>query len=118
MDSAIALTTSETTNYIAIANDSEARPRFKCFTWFLAQSYQSCALFAQPTLYVDILEHFWRSAIWETITPGNDGEKINITCQIGNVHTSFDTTDMNKVLNLSTKDFDVEPINQQVIEFF
>ena len=60
-----ALVLPENTNFIAIANDSEANPRYKCFTRFMAESYLKGALFARPTLYLDILEEFWNSATVE-----------------------------------------------------
>ena len=52
------LTVPENTNFLAIASDSEANPRYKCFTHFVDESYLKEALFTRPTLYLDVLEEF------------------------------------------------------------
>ena len=61
------LTVPENTNFLAISSDSEANPRNKCFTQFVAKSYLKEALFARPTLYLDILENLWNSATVEEV---------------------------------------------------
>lgn len=44
----------KTMNYIVISSEIEANKRYKCFVKFVANSYIHEALFAKPTLYVDV----------------------------------------------------------------
>lgn len=46
------------TNFIAIYSETEANKLYKYFVKFVADSYIQGALFAKPTLYVDVLEQF------------------------------------------------------------
>ena len=52
------LVITKNTNFVVIATDSEVNPRYMCFTKFINESYLKGALFARPTLYIDILENF------------------------------------------------------------
>ena len=107
----------ETINYLTIPSKTEANPRYKCFVRFLNTSYLAGALFLNPTLYVDVLEAFWRLATCSTFALDDGSTKIEINCTIGERAFSFCTEEINKALNLPTTEFNAEATDEEMVEF-
>ena len=107
----------ETTNYLTIPSETEANPRYKCFVRFLNTSYLNGALFLNPTLYVDVLEAFWRSATCSTFALDDGSTKIEINCSIGEKAFSFGADEINRALNLPTAEFNAEATYEEMVEF-
>ena len=111
------LTIPETTNYVGVPPENDAGPQYQCFVHFLTTSYLHGALFKSPTLYKDILETFWRTAICETMALEDKTTKIMVSCQIGDKHLSFDANNINIALDLPTDKFDEDPTDQEISDF-
>ena len=93
------LTIPETTNYLTIPSENEANTRYKCFVCFLNSSYLNGALFKNPTLYIDILEAFWRTATCNVIALEDGSSKTEINYDIGGKQLMFGETEVNVALS-------------------
>lgn len=82
----------------------------------MVESYIKGTLFANPTLYLDILEKFWTIAEIETIALVDWVTKPVINYKIKDVVIGFDASDINKALEL-LEDFAEEATNAQLTEF-
>lgn len=107
----------ETINFIAICSEIEANGRYKCFVKFIADSYLQGALFAKPTLYVNVLEQFWKSVTCEDVALVNGEENTIIACTIGTIFMYFDDMDINKALTLLEKNFQEPTTDAKLVDF-
>lgn len=94
----------ETTNYLAIPSEAEATVRYKCFAKFLTESYLKNALLANPTLYLDVLEQFWGSAIVEEIALESGESTVEIHCKVGGKEMTITSKDINMALGIVGED--------------
>ena len=107
----------ETTNYLTIPSETEANPRYKCFVRFLNTSYLHGASFLNPTLYVDVLEAFWKSTTCSIFALDDGSTKVEINCSVGEKTFSFSAEEINRALDLPTADFDDEASKTEIVEF-
>ena len=107
----------ENTNFLVIMSDSEANPRYKCFSRFISKSYLKGALFSRPTLYLDILESFWNSVSYEEVALEIAETKFMVTCTIKNVIIISSDEDFNKSLELPEENLYHVAIEQELVEF-
>ena len=94
------LTIPENTNFLAIASDYEANPRYKCFTQFIVESYLKKALFIRPTLYLDVLENFWNAATVEEIALESSESRQVIICNIKSIAMRIAEEDFNQTFKI------------------
>ena len=107
------------TNFIAISSDVEApNPNYKCFVRWISESFIKGTLYANPTLYLDVLEEFWRSATYEETALEDGTHGYLIHCKIQGIDISFGTEEMNKALGLSQGSYAALAKDQELVEFF
>ena len=107
----------ENTNFLAIASDAEANPIYKCCTKFISESYLKEALFARPTLYLDILEEFWGSVTMGEVALKSGEIKQVITCTIKTINISFTEDDLNKTFQLPEVNLHAPATDEELVDF-
>ncbi|KAK1404414.1 hypothetical protein POM88_004019 [Heracleum sosnowskyi] len=115
--SSIPLTIPKETNLLTIPSEAEANPRYKCFVRFLNTSYLRQALTLNPTLYVDVLEGFWRTALVSTMAREDGTSFQEVSCSIGGKHFQFGEREINEALGFKVEGHDQEATDAQIIEF-
>ncbi|KAK1360059.1 hypothetical protein POM88_044533 [Heracleum sosnowskyi] len=113
----IPLTIPKETNLLTIPSEAEAKPRYKCFVRFLNDSYLSQALTLNPTLYVDVLEGFWRTALVSTMAREDGTSFQEIACSIGGKHFQFGEKEINEALGFKVEGHDQEATDAQIVDF-
>ncbi|KAK1394471.1 hypothetical protein POM88_013527 [Heracleum sosnowskyi] len=117
VSSSIPLTIPKETNLLTIPSEAEAKPRYKCFVRFLNDSYLSQALTLNPTLYVDVLEGFWRTALVSTMAREDGTSFQEIACSIGGKHFQFGEKEINEALGFKVEGHDQEATDAQIVDF-
>ncbi|KAK1379297.1 hypothetical protein POM88_026041 [Heracleum sosnowskyi] len=117
VSSSIPLTIPKETNLLTIPSEAEANPRYKCFVRFLNTSYLRQALTLNPTLYVDVLEGFWRTALVSTMAREDGTSFQEVSCSIGGKHFQFGEREINEALGFKVEGHDQEATDAQIIEF-
>ncbi|KAK1374023.1 hypothetical protein POM88_030216 [Heracleum sosnowskyi] len=111
------LTIPKETNLPTIPSEAEANPRYKCFVRFLNTSYLHQALTMNPTLYVDVLEGFWRIAMVSTMAKEDGTSFQEITCTIGGKQLQFGEKDINEALGFKVEGHDAEANDTEMVAF-
>lgn len=101
----------QTTNYLTFPSINDIKDQNKCFVHFPNNPYLKGALTANPTLYIEAFEEFWRTIMCTEIGMENGSTMIKISCVIKGIVIIFIEHDVNKALDLSTEDFVVEATN-------
>ncbi|KAK1399488.1 hypothetical protein POM88_009351 [Heracleum sosnowskyi] len=117
VSSSIPLTIPKETNLLTIPSEAEAKPRYKCFVRFLNTSYLSQALTLNPTLYVDVLEGFWRTALVSTMAREDGTSFQEVACSIGGKHFQFGEKEINEALGFKVEGHDPEATDAQIVDF-
>lgn len=84
----------------------------------MAESYIKDALSANPTLYLDILEQFWRSATVEVTTLADGSSDYIIQCKVLDKDITVTTEVMNKALGLHQEQYSPLASESELVEFF
>ncbi|KAK1376045.1 hypothetical protein POM88_032238 [Heracleum sosnowskyi] len=117
VSSSIPLTIPKETNLLTIPSEAEANPRYKCFVRFLNTSYLRQALTLNPTLYVDVLEGFWRTALVSTMAREDGTSFQEVSCSIGGKHFQFGEREINEALGFKVEGHDQEATDAQIVDF-
>ena len=91
---------------------------YKCFVKFLAESYISGALTANPILYLDLLEQFWASAVVEEMALEDATVSYTIFCKLQDKNLTIDDAAMNKALGMHKEEYDALATDEELLEFF
>ncbi|KAK1384969.1 hypothetical protein POM88_022704 [Heracleum sosnowskyi] len=111
------LTIPKETNFLTIPSDAEANPRYKCFVRFLNTSYFHQALTMNPTMYIDLLEAFWRTAKCTVMAREDETSFQEITCTIGGKQLQFGEKEINEALGFKTEGHDAEANDTEMVAF-
>ncbi|KAK1373025.1 hypothetical protein POM88_029218 [Heracleum sosnowskyi] len=105
------------TNLLTIPSEAEANPRYKCFVRFLNTSYRRQALTLNPTLYIDVLEGFWRTVLVSTMAREDGTSFQEVSCSIGGKHFQFGEKEINEALGFKVEGHDQEATDAQIVDF-
>ncbi|KAK1394320.1 hypothetical protein POM88_013376 [Heracleum sosnowskyi] len=115
--SSIPLTIPKETNLLSIPSEAEANPRYKHFVRFLNTSYLRQALTLNPTLYVDVLEGFWRTALVATMAKEDGTSFQEVSCTIGGKSFQFGEKEINEALGFKVEGHDTEASDGEMVAF-